>query len=56
MYIQVTLKECDKHFNNVYKAIPKDIRDSCDDNYVVRFDPLSGAMEIGYGDRLLFFG
>lgn len=48
MYIQVTLEECKKHFNNVYKAIPKDIRNSCDDDYVVRFDSLSGTMEIGY--------
>ena len=48
MYIQFTLEECKKHFNNVYKAIPKDIRNSCDDDYVVRFDSLSGTMEIGY--------
>nr|DAX11333.1 MAG TPA: hypothetical protein [Inoviridae sp.] len=48
MFIQCTLDEFKKYFKNVYKFIPKDVRDSNDDNYIVRYDPNNGCLELGY--------
>lgn len=48
MFIQCNLQEFKKLFKDVYKLLPKDVRGSNDDNYIVRYDPLNGRLEIGY--------
>lgn len=48
MFIQGTLEEFKKHFKVVYMLLPKDVRDSNDVNYIVRYDFYNGRLELGY--------